>query len=42
MYDLIIISGRSAGLTATVYAAREKINTLFLAIEVGGQVITTS
>lgn len=41
MYDLIIIGGGPAGMTAAVYAARKKINTLLLAREVGGQVITT-
>jgi len=41
MYDLIIIGGGPAGMTAAVYAARKKINTLLLAWEVGGQVITT-
>jgi alkyl hydroperoxide reductase subunit F len=42
MYDLIIIGGGPAGMTAAVYAARKKIKTLFLSKDVGGQVITTS
>jgi NADH-dependent peroxiredoxin subunit F len=42
MYDLIIIGGGPAGMTAAVYAARKKINTLLLAKEFGGQVVTTS
>jgi NADH-dependent peroxiredoxin subunit F len=42
MYDLIIIGGGPAGMTAAVYAARKKINTLLLAKDIGGQVVTTS
>ena len=42
MYDLIIIGGGPAGTTATVYAARKKINALLLAKNIGGQVVTTS
>jgi alkyl hydroperoxide reductase subunit F len=42
MYDLIIIGGGPAGMTATVYAARKRINTLLLAKNIGGQVVTTS
>ena len=42
MYDMIIIGGGPAGMTATVYAARKKINTLLLAKNIGGQVVTTS
>lgn len=38
MYDLMIIGGGPAGLTAAVYAARKKLNTLLLSKDVGGQV----
>jgi alkyl hydroperoxide reductase subunit F len=38
MYDLIIIGAGPAGMTAGVYAARQKEETLLLAKEVGGQV----
>ncbi|HSW57692.1 MAG TPA: FAD-dependent oxidoreductase [Dehalococcoidales bacterium] len=41
MFDLIIIGGGPAGMTAAVYAARKKINTLMLAREIGGQVVWT-
>lgn len=41
MYELIIIGGGPAGMTAGVYAARKKLNALLLAKEFGGQVITT-
>lgn len=37
MYDLIIIGGGPAGLTAAIYAARAKIKTLVIAKETGGQ-----
>lgn len=37
MYDVIIIGGGTAGLTAAIYTARKKLNTLVLAFEFGGQ-----
>jgi NADH-dependent peroxiredoxin subunit F len=42
MYDLIIIGGGPAGMTASVYAGRKKINALLIARDIGGQVVTTS
>lgn len=39
MYDAIIIGGGPAGLAATVYFARQKLNFLLLASEVGGQAL---
>ncbi|AIF51055.1 NAD(P)/FAD-dependent oxidoreductase [Pelosinus sp. UFO1] len=41
MYDLIIIGGGPAGLTAAVYAARKKMDTLLLTKEFGGQLMWT-
>jgi len=41
MYDLIIIGGGPAGLTAAVYAARKKMDTLLLTAELGGQLMWT-
>ena len=41
-YDLIIIGAGPAGITAAIYAAREKINFLILSIDVGGQVVWSS
>ncbi|MBN2462266.1 MAG: FAD-dependent oxidoreductase [Dehalococcoidia bacterium] len=38
MYDLIIIGGGPAGMTAAVYATRKKLNALLLSKDVGGQV----
>ncbi|MEM5882830.1 MAG: FAD-dependent oxidoreductase [Candidatus Aenigmatarchaeota archaeon] len=37
MYDVIIIGGAAAGLTAGIYAARRKLKTLILTKDIGGQ-----
>jgi NADH-dependent peroxiredoxin subunit F len=37
MYELIIIGAGPAGMTAAVYAARKKINTLLISYDLGGQ-----
>jgi len=37
MYDLIIIGAGPAGITASVYAARKKINFLVISEDIGGQ-----
>ncbi|MBI5071772.1 thioredoxin-disulfide reductase [Candidatus Falkowbacteria bacterium] len=42
MYDLIIIGGGPAGLTAAIYAARRAVKTLVLAKEFGGQAVYAS
>lgn len=42
MYDCIIIGAGPAGMTAAIYAARKKINTLLLAKEIGGQMVWSS
>ncbi|SDF59549.1 NAD(P)/FAD-dependent oxidoreductase [Sporolituus thermophilus] len=41
MYDLIIIGGGPAGMTAAVYAARKKMNTIVVTKEFGGQPMWT-
>ena len=38
MYELMIIGGGPAGLTASVYTARKRLNTLLLSTDIGGQV----
>jgi len=40
-YDLIIIGGGPAGAAASVYAARKKLNTLFITSEWGGQSVVS-
>ena len=37
IYDLIIIGAGPAGITASVYAARKKLNFLVVSIDIGGQ-----
>lgn len=41
MYDLIIIGGGPAGVSAGIYAARKKLKTLLIASEFGGQSIVS-
>jgi len=38
LYDIIIIGGGPAGITAGIYAARQRLNTLLITKEFGGQV----
>ncbi|MBN2185929.1 MAG: FAD-dependent oxidoreductase [Dehalococcoidia bacterium] len=42
MYELIIIGAGPAGMTAAVYAARKRLNTLLVSYDVGGQVLWTT
>ncbi|MBU3923373.1 MAG: FAD-dependent oxidoreductase [Nanoarchaeota archaeon] len=42
MYDLIIIGGGPAGITAAIYAARQKLNFLMVSLDVGGQMVWSS
>ena len=37
IYDLIIIGAGPAGITASVYAARKKLNFLVISLDIGGQ-----
>lgn len=41
-YALIILGGGPAGMTAAVYAARKKIDTLLISKDIGGQLLWTS
>ncbi len=42
IYDLIIIGGGPAGMTAAIYAARKKLKTLILTKDIGGQTAISS
>jgi len=42
MHELIIIGAGPAGMTAAVYAARKKLDTLLISYDVGGQVLRTA
>lgn len=42
MYDTIIIGAGPAGMTAAIYTARKKLNTLVLSKNVGGQMVWSS
>jgi alkyl hydroperoxide reductase subunit F len=42
MHELIIVGGGPAGMTAGVYAARKRIDTLLLSKDIGGQVLWTT
>src|SRR3989344_2015319 len=37
IYDLIIVGGGPAGMTAGIYAARQQLNTLLITKDFGGQ-----
>ncbi len=41
MYDLIIVGGGPAGISASIYAARKKMNFLLVSRDIGGQVLTS-
>ena len=42
IFDLVIIGGGPAGLTATVYASTLRINTLLISMDIGGRLADTS
>lgn len=42
MYDITIVGGGPAGISAAVYAARKKLNALLIAGDIGGQINWTS
>ncbi len=42
MYDVIVIGAGPAGMTAAIYTARKKLNTLVLAKDAGGQMVWSS
>lgn len=42
MYDVIIIGGSAAGLTAALYTSRQGMNTLVITKDIGGQMLLTN
>jgi alkyl hydroperoxide reductase subunit F len=42
MYDVIIIGGGPAGMTAAIYTARKKLKTLLITKQIGGQMVWSS
>ncbi len=42
MYDVIIIGGGAAGLTAAIYTTRRRLKTLVLSVDIGGQTNLTT
>ncbi len=41
MYDLIIVGGGLAGMTAAIYAARKEMNFIIISPEFGGEIANT-
>lgn len=41
-YDVIVIGGGAAGLTAAIYTCRKKLKTLIITVDVGGQTLLTN
>ncbi len=41
LFDVVIVGGASAGLTAALYTARQNLNTLAITKDIGGQAILT-
>jgi thioredoxin reductase len=42
MYDVIVVGGASAGLTAAMYASRQGLKTLVITKDIGGQALLTN
>ncbi|MGQ9460579.1 MAG: NAD(P)/FAD-dependent oxidoreductase [Candidatus Bathyarchaeaceae archaeon] len=42
VYELIVIGGGPAGITAAIYAARKKMDLVVLTVNIGGQVVLSS
>ncbi|MBI4168258.1 MAG: FAD-dependent oxidoreductase, partial [Candidatus Aenigmarchaeota archaeon] len=41
-YDIIVIGGGAAGLTAAIYTCRKKLKTLIISVDIGGQTLLTN
>lgn len=42
LYDVIVIGGGAAGLTAAIYSCRKKLKTLVITVDIGGQTLLTN
>lgn len=42
MYDVVVIGGASAGLTAAMYTSRQGLKTLIITKDIGGQALLTN
>src|ERR671921_2412706 len=42
MYDVLVVGGASAGLTAAMYASRQGLKTLVITKDIGGQALLTN
>ena len=42
MYDVVVVGGASAGLTASMYASRQGLKTLIITKDIGGQALLTN
>ncbi|MBI4174697.1 MAG: FAD-dependent oxidoreductase [Candidatus Aenigmarchaeota archaeon] len=42
LYDIIVLGGGAAGLTAAIYTCRKKLKTLLITVDVGGQTLLTN
>jgi thioredoxin reductase (NADPH) len=42
MYDVVVVGGASAGLTAAMYASRQGLKTLIITKDIGGQALLTN
>jgi thioredoxin reductase (NADPH) len=41
-YDVVIVGGASAGLTAAMYASRQALKTIVITKDIGGQALLTN
>jgi thioredoxin reductase (NADPH) len=42
LYDILVVGGASAGLTAAMYASRQGLKTLVITKDIGGQALLTN